>query len=294
MGVCISSWWSGWSSTFCGLLVHQRRGDRAVGSGGFLPYACYCFVSSSWLVLSMLEMQVSPYACYCFVSSSWLVLSMLEMQASPYACYCFVSSSWLVLSMLEMQVSLCVCNAAVLYMCVCRLSYRVRRSQRRKWWNWCRTCCVCCRAWLSVLPTLPLLWLHTALLSCLKDWSWVHMPSDPPSSPRLRTTWAQPNWWQELRRCCCWRWCYLALFCSLRRPIHGKSTDRCDRWAFEQLSVFRKNTTVLSCAEGTEEVAEIDHLAWCAVQYLYQSVPWHATEAAFSSVSVKLLWAFFL
>jgi hypothetical protein len=28
---------------FCGLLVHQRRGDRAVGSGGFLSYACYCF-----------------------------------------------------------------------------------------------------------------------------------------------------------------------------------------------------------------------------------------------------------
>jgi hypothetical protein len=33
--ICISSWWSGWSSKFCGLLIHQRRGDRAVGSGGF-------------------------------------------------------------------------------------------------------------------------------------------------------------------------------------------------------------------------------------------------------------------
>jgi hypothetical protein len=68
------------------------------------------FVSSLWLVLSMLEMQVSPYACFVclffvasvvyvgdasvslslllFVSSSWLVLSMLEMKLSPYAWYC--------------------------------------------------------------------------------------------------------------------------------------------------------------------------------------------------------------
>jgi hypothetical protein len=38
-----------WSSKFCGLLVHQRRGDRAVGSGGFLPYACYCVVSVTFL-----------------------------------------------------------------------------------------------------------------------------------------------------------------------------------------------------------------------------------------------------
>jgi hypothetical protein len=33
--ICISSWWSGWSSKFFGLLIHQRRGDQAVGSGGF-------------------------------------------------------------------------------------------------------------------------------------------------------------------------------------------------------------------------------------------------------------------
>jgi hypothetical protein len=38
----ISSRWSGRSSKFCGLLIHQRRGDQAVGSGGFLSYACYC------------------------------------------------------------------------------------------------------------------------------------------------------------------------------------------------------------------------------------------------------------
>jgi hypothetical protein len=36
--VCISSWFSGRSSKFCGLLVHQRRVDWAVGSGGFLSY----------------------------------------------------------------------------------------------------------------------------------------------------------------------------------------------------------------------------------------------------------------
>jgi hypothetical protein len=33
--ICITSWWSGWSSKFFGLLIQQRRGDRAVGSGGF-------------------------------------------------------------------------------------------------------------------------------------------------------------------------------------------------------------------------------------------------------------------
>jgi hypothetical protein len=33
--ICILSWWSGWYSNFFGLLIHQRRGDRAVGSGGF-------------------------------------------------------------------------------------------------------------------------------------------------------------------------------------------------------------------------------------------------------------------
>jgi hypothetical protein len=33
--ICILSWWSGWPSEFFGLLIHQRNGDRAVGSGGF-------------------------------------------------------------------------------------------------------------------------------------------------------------------------------------------------------------------------------------------------------------------
>jgi hypothetical protein len=42
---------------FCGLLVDQRRVDRAVGSGGFV-LRLLLFVSF-WLVLSMLEMQVS-------------------------------------------------------------------------------------------------------------------------------------------------------------------------------------------------------------------------------------------
>jgi hypothetical protein len=60
-GVFVSprAWWSGWSSKFCGLLIHQRRGDRAVGSGGFCltpVIACLFFVAG---LLSMLEMQVS-------------------------------------------------------------------------------------------------------------------------------------------------------------------------------------------------------------------------------------------
>jgi hypothetical protein len=44
--ICISSWWSGWSSKFCGLLIHQPRDDRVVGSGGFclspVIIACLC------------------------------------------------------------------------------------------------------------------------------------------------------------------------------------------------------------------------------------------------------------
>jgi hypothetical protein len=50
--ICISSWWSGWSSKFCGLLIHQRCGDRAVGSEGFLSYACYCLsLLRGWCVV---------------------------------------------------------------------------------------------------------------------------------------------------------------------------------------------------------------------------------------------------
>jgi hypothetical protein len=33
--ICVLSWWSGWSSKFFDLLIHQCRGDQAVGSGGF-------------------------------------------------------------------------------------------------------------------------------------------------------------------------------------------------------------------------------------------------------------------
>jgi hypothetical protein len=37
---------------FCGLLVYQRRGDRAVGIGGFLSYACYCLsLPRGWCVV---------------------------------------------------------------------------------------------------------------------------------------------------------------------------------------------------------------------------------------------------
>jgi hypothetical protein len=74
-GICISSWWSGWSSKFFGLLIHQRRGDRAVGSGGLLlllvlrKQLLCAFLSLIFLcgmmpfivvgVLPTLEMQVS-------------------------------------------------------------------------------------------------------------------------------------------------------------------------------------------------------------------------------------------
>jgi hypothetical protein len=51
VSISISRWWSGWSSKFCGLLIHQRSGDRAVGSGGFLSYACYCLsLPRGWCV----------------------------------------------------------------------------------------------------------------------------------------------------------------------------------------------------------------------------------------------------
>jgi hypothetical protein len=43
--ICISSWWSGWSSKFFGLLIHQRRGDRAVGSGSFFSRLFLLLVS---------------------------------------------------------------------------------------------------------------------------------------------------------------------------------------------------------------------------------------------------------
>jgi hypothetical protein len=57
MSIYISSWWSGWSSKLCGLLIRQRRGDRAVGSGGFCltpVITCLFFVA---IVLSMLEIR---------------------------------------------------------------------------------------------------------------------------------------------------------------------------------------------------------------------------------------------
>jgi hypothetical protein len=58
--ICISSWWSGWSSKFFGLLIHQRRGDRAVGSGGFLSYTCY-YCSSMSLNMSDSSGQAAQY-----------------------------------------------------------------------------------------------------------------------------------------------------------------------------------------------------------------------------------------
>jgi hypothetical protein len=59
MGVYILLWWSGRSSNIFGLLVDQRRVDRAVGSGGPSFYACYCFCLLFLAgMLSMLEEPV--------------------------------------------------------------------------------------------------------------------------------------------------------------------------------------------------------------------------------------------
>jgi hypothetical protein len=50
MGVYILLWWSGRSSNLFILLVDRRRVDRAVAVQVLFFYACYCFVSSFWLV----------------------------------------------------------------------------------------------------------------------------------------------------------------------------------------------------------------------------------------------------
>jgi hypothetical protein len=75
----------GRSSKFCGLLVHQRRGDRAVGSGGFFVFRLLSLVSSSWLVLSMLEMQVS---LQCIFSILQGFFSFLNFDKSLRICLC--------------------------------------------------------------------------------------------------------------------------------------------------------------------------------------------------------------
>jgi hypothetical protein len=47
---------------FCGMLIHQRRGNRAVGSGGFLFYACYCSsLLRGWCVVYVGDASVSIY-----------------------------------------------------------------------------------------------------------------------------------------------------------------------------------------------------------------------------------------
>jgi hypothetical protein len=48
--IFISLWWSERSSKFCGLLIHQRHRDRAVGSRGFClsPVIIACLRTTSW------------------------------------------------------------------------------------------------------------------------------------------------------------------------------------------------------------------------------------------------------
>jgi hypothetical protein len=67
--ICISSWWSGWSSKFFGLLIHQRRGDRAVGSGGFclspVIIACLTYIHiHSFLYCGVVD-DDAVYTCRC-------------------------------------------------------------------------------------------------------------------------------------------------------------------------------------------------------------------------------------
>jgi hypothetical protein len=61
MGVYILLW-SGWSSNLFGLLVDQRRVDRAVGSGGpffFMPVIVFSLVFG-WYVVYVGDASVTP------------------------------------------------------------------------------------------------------------------------------------------------------------------------------------------------------------------------------------------
>jgi hypothetical protein len=107
-------------------------------------------VSSSWLVLSMLGMQVSPYACYCLsLLRGWCVVYVGDASVS-LRLLLLVSSSWLVcclcwrckclltpviarlffvagvLSMLEMQVSPYTCYCLSLLRGWCCLCWRCK------------------------------------------------------------------------------------------------------------------------------------------------------------------------
>jgi hypothetical protein len=79
----ISSWWFfGRPSKFCGLPVYQRRGDLSCGQWRlfcFLPVIARLFFVAG--VVYVGDASVS-LCLLLLVSSSWLVLSVLEMQVS--------------------------------------------------------------------------------------------------------------------------------------------------------------------------------------------------------------------
>jgi hypothetical protein len=60
------SWWSGRSSKFCGLLIHQRRDDRAVGSGGFLFLRLLLFhASDRWNMTCVVLVTAETWLVWC-------------------------------------------------------------------------------------------------------------------------------------------------------------------------------------------------------------------------------------
>jgi hypothetical protein len=58
--VFISSWWSGWSSKFFGLLIHQRRGGRAV-------WAVEAFVFSLLLLIVLRKQLLCAFLSLIFL-----------------------------------------------------------------------------------------------------------------------------------------------------------------------------------------------------------------------------------
>jgi hypothetical protein len=85
----LSSWRSGWSSKFCGLLIHHRRGDRAVGSGDFFSYACYClFLLRGWCLVYIGDYISNPLQCR-FIYSYVILMACFLQDFLPKSCMHF-------------------------------------------------------------------------------------------------------------------------------------------------------------------------------------------------------------
>jgi hypothetical protein len=62
--------------SFFGLLIYLRR-DRAVGSGGFLSFACYCLsLLRGWCVAYVGDASVCVCVLWCDVCQSELILTL--------------------------------------------------------------------------------------------------------------------------------------------------------------------------------------------------------------------------